>query len=340
MIIKYDEVSNLLNKINLITEGYEDFADKPKEPSFLEKHKSGLLLGAAGLVGAGAAGYLGHTLGGEYGDTAHTDAVTDANNSIEQHTQNINNLQQKQEDLKNIKVDSPDSINKQLLEKHGVKDVYEKIVAEKNKELADTDPNNTAKTAKILKNYNHQLNYLYDAGNDNVKTLGSLTSGGEAKDYWGKLPGKEPGAISRFFSSDSLDNPNQANLRNRNYIDNLVKQSKNISDINQQTSPEEMPAYNKEQLPNFEKSVTNDIATNQKDLISDNKNLATLNTDASKNSFHTKYANIGTGTGAALGGAGAAIGAAKLADIANNRRLQQEEDRKNNYNQYNQALPQ
>jgi len=343
MKIKFADLKTI-NK--LIQESSEDFLSKPKEPGFFERNKTNLGIGAAGLLGAAGLGYLGHDLGNQYGDSAHTKDIMDIENSKSLQQSQLENLQASKQSLENFDPKAGLTIDEHLIRTDGVDKIMADIEAEKDRALAEVKAKfgaNTIEGAKattrILDNYNANKTALQDALHSNTKFLGDFRSGGEVKDIIGSNNVPESSFFSRLFSNDDLSNPSEANLQNRARIDDIIKKATAVSELNDNIDPQDIVKYNTNQLPIVKEKLNHDMEGINKAIQKTDNTLTRLKTPEAEQQYLNKYSNIGTGIGSVSGGGLAAVGAAKLAAAHKEAKEAKEREDENNLNSYGEALP-
>jgi hypothetical protein len=323
-------------KNKLFTESSADFLKQPEENkfnTFINNNKSNIAVGAAGLVGAGLAGYLGHGIGEDYGVSEHKDDIADIQQNIKISKANIENSHENLNTLSKVDpLTSTVPVDETMLRQNGAESIIKKFNDARDQALSQTtDP---IEKERILNNYHAQLSYLQDQGNTNTKFLGGLFNGGEVKDYVGKTD-TEHG----YFSNDDLENPSALNLKNRALVDTMVKNAQNASNIKDAINPEDMSSYNNSQKELLTKQFNQKIH-NQNELINqNNQKLSTLNTSESIKDYKSKFGNIGTGIGAITGAGASLLGASKLANMAKERKEHQEKERQENMNAYGENIP-
>jgi len=342
MKIKFEDLKTI-NK--LIQESSEDFLSKPKEPGFFERNKINLGIGAAGILGAAGLGYLGHDLGNQYGDSAHTEDIMDNVNSKSLQQSQLENLQSSKDSLENFNPKAGLTIDEHLIRTDGVDKIMADIEAEKDKALAEIKSKfgaNTTEgaqaTSRILDNYNANKTALQDALHSNTKFLGDFRSGGEVKDIIGSNKVPESSFFSRIFSNDDLNQPSEANLQNRARIDDIVKKANVVSELNDNIDPRDVAKYNTNQLPIVREKLDHDITQANKAIQQTDDTLTRLKTPESKQQYLNKYSNIGTGIGAVTGSGLAAVGASKLASAHKAAKEAKEKEDENNLNSYGENL--
>jgi len=339
MQIKFEELKTMKK---LLQESSSDFLDKPKENKFMNfvnNNKTSLVAGATGLVGAAGLGYLGNNLGEQYGISAHAEDLDNTKTQAEFYDNHTGDILEKKEALEKFQPESGLSIDEYLLKHDGVNKVLQNIEAERERQLANIDPNDTEAKSRIWDNYNAQKTYLFDRANENLNFMG-IGKEGEVKDVLGGNIDKiEPNFLKRMFQNDDLDNPTPENIKNRQAIDNLVKRAKTVHTLNNSIDPEKIPEYNKQQIPIVEKNIDKELEQNAENFNNAQDKIKELSNPNTVKDYQSKYGAVGTGIGAVVGGGASAVTAAKLANLAKEKQLAKEEELKNKYNNYNEKLP-
>jgi hypothetical protein len=331
----------------LLQEDSSAFLGAQKEPNFLERNKSILGIGAAGVLGAAGAGYLGHVMGADYGASEHGDVIADMENAKNLQQSNIENIQASQNALQHFDPKNGLTIDEHLLRNDGVSKIMADIEREKDKALENiklkygvNSTEGAEATSKILDNYNANKTALQDALHSNTKFLGDFRSGGEVQDLTGSNKVPDSSFFSRMFANDDLTDPTEANIQNRARIDALVKKANAVSNLNDNIDTNDVVKYNNTQIPVIKEKLGNDLQSANNNLQSTENELTRLNTPESKQQFVNKYSNIGTGIGALGGGAGAAITASKLANAAKEHSDNKAKENENNLNSYGEQIKQ
>jgi len=327
----------IVNK-KLFLEHSSDFLPAEK-PSFFQRNKDNILIGSAGLLGAGALSYLGGMAGEDYGENAHKEHINELKNNLTLNNERLTDTNEKLKILSNFNPSSQTPIDEKLIDSTEISKIKDNLKNELNRII--TNPNATEEqVALAYKNYNAQLTRLYDVGNTNLKFGGDFRTDGEIKDLFPSLKKDEPSFLKRLVSNDDLSNPNQENIKNRAAIDALVKNANNLNDIRETIpdDPDKIREYNSARVPALENKFNKNIEYLNKENENIDKNLNDLNSPEKFKETKNKFKNIGLATGGILGGLGAAAGTYKLNNLAKDYKQKQEEIRNNELNSYGQKL--